>query len=97
MSVKIRLTRMGKKKNPVYRIVACDSRSPREGKFLDFLGTYSPMSVEDKSVVDKEKALLWLQRGAQPSDVVRRILTKQKIYQHFIQAKQDAKKGPLLK
>lgn len=67
MSVKIRLTRMGFKKKPFYRIVVADSRSPRDGKFIDNIGTYDPKSEPSKIEVDKEKALEWIKRGPSPA------------------------------
>jgi small subunit ribosomal protein S16 len=74
VTVKLRLVRMGKKRQPTYRIVAADSRSPRDGRFIDLLGFYAPR--EDPSVVqvDREKALAWLSKGAQPTDTVRKLL-----------------------
>jgi small subunit ribosomal protein S16 len=73
MAVKIRLRRMGQKKAPFYRIIVADSRSPRDGKFIDELGTYDP-NVEPAAVkVDEEKANKWLSSGAQPTEVVNRL------------------------
>ena len=76
MAVKLRLMRMGKKKQPVYRIVAADSRSPRDGRFIEILGTYEPRSEPSRVVVDNEKAIRWLRNGAQPTDTVARLLTQ---------------------
>ena len=74
MAVKIRLMRMGKKKQPVYRIVAADSRSPRDGRFIEILGTYEPRSEPSKVLVDDDKVIRWLKVGAQPTETVARLL-----------------------
>ncbi len=74
--VKIRLTRMGKKKAPSYRIVVADSRSPRDGKFIEQIGTYNPMTDPAEVVIDAEAAKKWLANGAQPSDTVKALLKK---------------------
>ncbi len=74
MSVKIRLKRMGAKKAPFYRLVVADSRSPRDGKFIEEIGYYNPVSTPAEVKIDAEKAKKWLQTGAQPSDTVRRLL-----------------------
>lgn len=76
MSVRIRLRRMGTIKKPFYRIVATDSRSPRDGKFLESLGTYDSRKKSDPFTVNKERVSFWLSKGAQPSDTVRSILKK---------------------
>lgn len=74
MAVKLRLRRMGKKKQPVYKIVAADSRSPRDGKYLEAIGTYNP-KVEPHAVsIKEERALYWLKVGAQPTETVRSLL-----------------------
>ena len=73
MAVKIRLTRMGKKKNPLYRIIVADSRSPRDGKCIDEIGTYDPNTDPSTFKVDAEKAKQWLNNGAQPTEVVNKI------------------------
>ena len=75
MAVKIRLQRHGSKKRPFYFIVVADGRSPRDGKFIQKLGTYNPLTVPATVQVDRQKALDWLQKGAQPTDTVRRILS----------------------
>ncbi len=75
MAVKIRLQRHGSKKRPFYFIVVADARSPRDGKFIQKLGTYNPLTVPATVLVDRQKALDWLQKGAQPTDTVRRILS----------------------
>ena len=80
MAVKIRLRRMGKKKAPFYRVVVADSRYPRDGRFIEEIGTYDPMTDEDKQVsIDAEAAKKWIGNGAQPTDTVRDLLKKQGI------------------
>ena len=74
MAVKIRLKRMGAKKNPFYRIVVADSRSPRDGRLIEELGYYNPMNQELK--LDNEKAADWVKKGAQPTDTARALLKK---------------------
>ena len=76
MSVKIRLKRMGAKKAPFYRVVVADSRSPRDGKFIEEIGYYNPISEPVEIKIDAEKAKKWLGTGAQPSDTVRSLLKK---------------------
>ena len=74
MAVKLRLTRVGSKKNPVYRIVAADSRSPRDGKFLEIVGRYNPQTDPSTIELNDEKVKAWLDKGAQPTESVRRLL-----------------------
>lgn len=74
MAVKLRLMRMGKTKQPTYRLVAADSRSPRDGRFIEIVGSYAPRQQENKVVLKEERVTRWLQEGAQPTDRVRRIL-----------------------
>lgn len=76
MAVKLRLMRMGKKKQPVYRIVAADSRSPRDGRFIEILGTYEPRAEPSRVVVDNEKVARWLRDGAKPTETVARLLAQ---------------------
>jgi len=73
LSVKIRLTRVGSKKQPYYRIVVADSRSPRDGRFIENIGTYDPKTEPSTIELNKEKALDWLQKGALPTDTVQKI------------------------
>ena len=88
MAVKLILTRMGAKKRPTYRIVATDSRSPRDGKYLELIGTYSPIDSEENQVkVNEEVALKWLNKGAIPTDTVRNILSKEGIMKKFADSK----------
>src|ERR1700743_2733786 len=75
MSVKIRLQRHGSKKRPFYFIVVADARAPRDGKFIQKIGTYNPLTVPASVQLDRQKALDWLHKGAQPTDTVRRILS----------------------
>jgi small subunit ribosomal protein S16 len=74
LAVKLRLTRVGSKKNPVYRIVAADSRSPRDGKFLEIVGRYNPQTDPSTIELDEERVKDWLSKGAQPSGAVQRLL-----------------------
>ncbi|UCD22019.1 MAG: 30S ribosomal protein S16 [Chloroflexota bacterium] len=74
--VKIRLRRMGRRNRPFYRVVVADSRSPRDGKFIDIIGHYDPLTDPATISVDGEKALKWLKDGAQPTDTVRSLLNK---------------------
>jgi small subunit ribosomal protein S16 len=74
MAVKLRLMRMGKKKQPTYRVVAADSRSPRDGRFIEILGTYEPLADPSRVKIDREKAAKWISHGAQPTDRVARLL-----------------------
>ena len=74
--VKIRLRRMGAKKNPFYRVVVADSRYPRDGRFIEELGTYNSMTSEDAVKIDAERAQAWIKNGAQPTDTVRGLLKK---------------------
>ena len=72
--VKLRLMRMGKKKQPTYRVVAADSRSPRNGRFIEIVGTYQPRLEPSGVTIDNEKALKWLRNGAQPTESVEKLL-----------------------
>lgn len=76
MAVKIRLRRVGTKNVPCFRIVVADGRSPRDGRFIENIGTYNPEKPKDNFKVDVERAKYWMQKGAQPSDTVRSILKK---------------------
>lgn len=76
MAVKIRLRRMGAKKAPFYRVVVADSRSPRDGRFIEEIGYYNPVSEPKTIKIDEEKAVKWVQNGAQPTDVVKKLFTK---------------------
>ena len=83
MSVKIRLTRMGSKKKPFYRINVADSRAPRDGKFIETVGTYNPLIAENQVTLKEERIMEWLNNGAQPSDTVRNILSNAGIMKKF--------------
>ncbi len=74
MAVKLRLTRVGSKKNPIYRVVAADSRSPRDGKFIEIVGRYNPQTDPSTIDIDADKVKAWLAKGAQPTESVARIL-----------------------
>lgn len=87
MAVKLRLTRMGAKKAPFYRIVAADSRYPRDGRFIEIVGTYNPTTEPATLNINEELAMKWLNNGAQPSDTVRNLLSKQGIMKKFHDAK----------
>lgn len=76
MAVKIRLRRMGAKKNPFYRIVVVDSRYPRDGRFIEEIGTYDPLKTPADVKIDADKAKQWIANGAQPTDTVKDILKK---------------------
>ncbi len=76
MAVKIRLTRLGDKKSPFYRVIVADSRSPRDGRFIDLIGTYNPLVDPAEIKIDAEKAKKWLANGAQPTDTARALLVK---------------------
>ena len=93
MAVRIRLTRMGAKKKPFYRLVVADSRAPRDGRFIEILGSYNPISEPAEIKIDEEKALDWLQKGAQPSDTAKSVLTKAGVWEKFAEAKQAKKKA----
>lgn len=80
MAVKIRLRRMGAKKNPFYRIVVADSRSPRDGRFIEEIGYYSPLTDPKTIKIDDEKANQWLNNGAKPTDTVDRLFKENGIY-----------------
>jgi small subunit ribosomal protein S16 len=76
MAVKIRLRRMGAKKAPFYRVVVADSRSPRDGRFIEEIGYYNPVSEPKTIKIDEKKAVQWIKNGAQPTDVVKRLFTQ---------------------
>ena len=76
MAVKIRLTRKGDKKSPFYRVVVADSRSPRDGKFIDIIGTYNPLTNPAEIKIDAERAKEWIKNGAQPTETAKSLLVK---------------------
>ena len=79
MAVKLRLKRMGKKRHPFYRVVAADSRSPRDGRIIESIGTYDPNTNPATINIDTELAVKWIKNGAQPTDTVRSLLSKEGI------------------
>jgi small subunit ribosomal protein S16 len=79
LAVKLRLRRLGKKKQPVYKIVAADSRSPRDGKFIEAIGLYNPLTHPSTLEIKEDRALYWLDNGAQPTDTVRNLLSQKGI------------------
>jgi small subunit ribosomal protein S16 len=83
MAVKIRLKRMGAKKSPFYRIVVADARSPRDGRQIETIGTYNPLTQPATINIDEDLALKWLKNGAKPSDTVRNLFSKQGILEKF--------------
>ena len=87
MSVKIRLKRMGAKKTPFYRIVVADSRSPRDGRQIETVGTYNPLTKPAEVKINEELALKWLQKGAKPSDTVRNLFSDKGIMEKYHNAK----------
>ena len=87
MAVKLRLMRMGKKKQPTYRVVAADSRSPRDGRFIEILGTYQPRHEPSTILIDNAKALKWLSEGAQPTETVQKLLKISGAWDEFQAAK----------
>jgi small subunit ribosomal protein S16 len=87
MAVRIRLKRMGAHKAPFYRVVVSDSRSPRDGRFIEEIGTYNPLAQPSAVTIDEEKALKWLQNGAQASDTVRSLLSKAGVMKKYHESK----------
>ena len=87
MAVKLRLKRMGAKQRPFYRIVAADSRSPRDGRFIETVGTYNPVANPAEIKIDKEIAIKWLNNGAQPTDTVASLLRKEGIMKEYKDSK----------
>lgn len=85
--VKLRLQRLGSHKRPYYRIVATQSTSPRDGRFIEVIGTYHPIEKENQLKVNEEKALKWLENGAQPTDTVKSLFTQVGIIKKFNESK----------
>ena len=83
MSVKIRLMRMGKRKQPTYRVVVADSRSPRNGRFIEILGQYAPRAEPSRFEIDEDRALHWLKVGARPTEQVSKLLDETGVYARF--------------
>lgn len=88
MAVKLRLKRMGAKKQPFYRIIAADSRSPRDGRFIETIGTYNPLMDPAEIKINEEVAIKWLKNGATPTDTVRNIFSKAGVMTKFANEKQ---------
>jgi len=93
MAVKLRLKRMGAKKRPFYRIVAADSRVARDGKDIELIGTYNPITEPAEVKINEELAIKWLKDGAIPTDTVRDLLSKQGIMKKFHESKMTKKEG----
>lgn len=87
MAVKLRLKRMGSKQRPFYRVVAADSRSPRDGKFIETVGTYNPITEPAEVKIDEELALKWLANGAIPTDTVRNLFKQTGVMKKFHETK----------
>ncbi|MCZ3494401.1 30S ribosomal protein S16 [Lactobacillus gasseri] len=87
MSVKIRMRRMGSKRKPFYRIVVADSRMPRDGRFIEEVGYYNPLTNPDEVKLEEDKIFEWLEKGAQPSDTVRSLLSKAGLMTRYHDAK----------
>lgn len=93
MSVKIRMKRMGSKKRPFYRIVVADSRSPRDGRFIEELGYYNPIDANKTFVIDEERATYWAGTGAKPSETVEKLLKKSGMYDAVFASRKPVKKA----
>ena len=91
MSVKIRLTRIGRHKTSIYRVVVADSRFARDGRCIEQIGSYDPAKGPEMAEINEEAALRWLSTGAQPSDSIRTIFTKKGIMKKYLESKKEAK------
>ena len=91
MSVKIRLTRIGRHKDAIYRIVVADSRSARDGRYVEQIGYYDPAKPEAEASINEEAALKWLRNGAQPSESIRTLFTKKGLMEKYNKAKKESK------
>lgn len=91
MAVKIRLKRMGAKQRPFYRVVVADSRSPRDGRFIEEIGTYNPIMEPAEIKINKEAAIKWIGNGAQPTDTVRALFRKSGILEAIHNSKKESK------
>lgn len=89
MAVKLRLQRFGSKQKPFYRVVAADSRKPRDGRFIEVIGTYDSLKTPAEIKIDEAKALQWLSQGAKPTDTVKSLFSKQGILQKFHDSKRN--------
>ncbi len=90
MAVKLRLMRMGKKKQPTYRVVAADGRSPRDGRFIEAIGTYEPRAEPSVVKVDNDRAVAWLRKGAQPTEPVQKLLKISGAWDQYTQGSQTS-------
>ncbi len=90
MAVKLRLMRMGKKKQPTYRLVAADGRSPRNGRFIEIVGTYEPRAEPSAIRIDSDKVLGWLRKGAQPTETVEKLLKADGTWDRFVAEKRES-------
>ncbi len=93
MAVRIRLARHGAKKRPFYRIVAAPAEAPRDGRFLEVLGTYNPLTDPATITVKEDRIIHWLNQGAQPTETVRNLLRKTGVWANWVKAKAEAKKA----
>jgi small subunit ribosomal protein S16 len=93
MAVKIRLMRMGAKKRPFYRVVVADERSPRDGRFIENIGTYDSTKQPAVVNIDAQKALEWMQKGAQPTDTVRSLFSQAGIMKQYVEMKNGKKEA----
>ena len=91
MAVKIRLTRKGAKKRPFYRVVVADARAPRDGRFIEIIGTYNPLTNPAEIKINEELAMKWLNEGAKPTDTVKDLFSKQGIMTKFHTSKKGEK------
>ena len=91
MAVKLRLKRMGSKQKPFYRVIAADSRSPRDGRFIETVGTYDPVKKDNNINIDEEKAMIWLNNGAQPTDTVKSLLSQAGVWAKYKNTKKEGK------
>ena len=91
MAVKLRLKRMGSKQKPFYRIVAADSRSPRDGRFIESVGTYNPIVKENNVTINEELVEKWLNNGAQPTDTVKSLLSNVGFWAKYKNSKKEGK------
>lgn len=92
--VRIRLRRVGKRKQPFYRVVVADSRSPRDGRFIEIIGQYNPLTDPSTITIDNDKALTWLRKGAQPSDQVKSLLKRTGIWSEYVKDRGPAPRKP---
>ena len=92
--VRIRLRRVGKRKQPRYRVVVADARSPRDGRFIEIIGQYNPLTNPSAITIDNDKALTWLRKGAQPSEQVKSLLKRTGIWTEYVKDKGPGPRKP---